>query len=52
MIKNDQIIFKSHLREIKKENNKKDQKSKLQYTILKWFTKQETKLLNFMMIIL
>ena len=50
--KNDQIIFKSNLSEIK-ETTKKDQKSKkTHYTILTCFTKQETRLLNFLMIIL
>ena len=51
--KNDQIKFKLVLGEIKKGNNKKDQKSKKTcYTILKCFTKQEMRLLNFMAIIL
>ena len=51
--KNDQIKFKSNLGEIKKGNNKKNQKSKkTRHTILKCFTKQKTRLSNFMMIIL
>ena len=51
--KNDQEIFKSHLGEIKKETTKQNQESnKMLYTIWKCFIKQETKLLNFMMIIL
>ena len=51
--KNDQIRFKSNLGEIKKETIKKDQKSKkTHYTILTCFTKQETRLLNFLMNIL
>ena len=51
--KNDQIRLKSSLGEIKKETTKKDQRSKkTHYTILTCFTKQETRLLNFMMIIL
>ena len=49
---NDQIDFKSSLGKIKKETTKKDQRSKkTQYTILTCFTKQETRLLNFLMII-
>ena len=46
--KNDQIKFKSNLGEIKRrKQQKKDQKSKKTcYTILKCFTKQETRLLN------
>ena len=52
-VKNNQMIFKSHLSEITKGSNKKYQKSKKTlYTILKCFTKQETSLLSFMMIIL
>ena len=48
---NDQIKFKSNLGEIKR--GPKNQKSeKTRYTILKCFTKQETRLVNFMMIIL
>ena len=46
-------IFKSHLGEIKKGNNNKNQKGKeTQYTILKYFTKQGKRLLIFLMIIL
>ena len=54
-VKNNQEKFKSYLREIKKGNKKhrsKTQKKKTICIILKCFTKQETKLLNFMMIIL
>ena len=51
--KNEQIRFKSNISKIKKEATKEDQKSKkTRYTILKCFTKHETRLLNFMMIIL
>ena len=50
-IKNNQEKFKSYLGEIKKENSKKKIKKTL-WTILKCFTKQESRLLNFMMIIL
>ena len=51
--KNDQIKFKSNLGKIKKGNNQKYQKiKKTCNTILKCFTKQKTRLLNFMMIIL
>ena len=51
--KNDQIIFKSYLGAIKKGNNKKRSKEqKTPYAILKCFTKQEMRLLNFMTIIL
>ena len=51
--KNDQKNFKLSLGEIKRGNSKKNQESKktLQ-TILKCFTKQEMRLLNFMMITL
>ena len=52
-VKNNQEKFKSYLVEIKKENKK--HRSKVQKTlcvILKCFTKQEMKLLNFLMIIL
>ena len=49
----DQINFKSSLGEIKKANNKKDQRSKkTHYTVLKCYIKQETRLLNFLMITL
>ena len=53
-VKSDQINFKSSLGKIKKRNNKKkDHRSKkAQYIILIYFTKQETRLLNFLMIIL
>ena len=53
-IKNNQEKFKSYLGEIKKENSKKKIKrsKKTLWTILKCFTKQESRLLNFMMIIL
>ena len=53
-VKNYQTIFKAHLDEIKKGNNKKiskEQRNAL-YTTLKCLTKQEMRLLNFMMIIL
>ena len=49
-VKNNQEKFKSYLGEIKKEKNQKRKKTLC--TILKRFTKQEAKLLNFMMIIL
>ena len=52
-VKNDQTIFKSHLGKIKKGNNKK--KSKEQKNALyniEMLYKQETRLLNFLMIIL
>ena len=49
-VKNYQEKFKSYLGEIKKEKNQKRKKTLC--TILKRFTKQEAKLLNFMMIIL
>ena len=52
-VKNNQEKFKTYLGEIKKGNKSIDQKSKkILCTTLKCFTKQETKLLNFMMIIL
>ena len=53
-IKNNQEKFKTYLGEIKEGNKKHrsgEQKKPL-YTTLKCFTKEETKLLNFMMIIL
>ena len=51
--KNDQIKFESNLGKIKKGNNKRNQKTKKTcHTILKWFTKQKTRLLNFMIIII
>ena len=53
-VKNNQEKFKSYLGEIKKGNKKyrsREQKKRL-CTILKCFTKQEAKLLNFMMIFL
>ena len=49
-IKSNQAKFKSYLGEIKKEKNQKSKKALC--TILKCFTKQDAKLLNFMMIIL
>ena len=49
-VKNSPDKLKSYLGEIKKEKKTKEQKTIC--TILKCFTKQETKLLNFMMIIL
>ena len=49
----EQINFKSSLAETKKGNNKKDQRSKKTHSaILTCFTKQETKLLSFLMIML
>ena len=52
-VKNNQEKFKTDLEEIKKETKKIDRKSKKTLcTILKRFTKQEMKLLNFQMIIL
>ena len=52
-VKNNQEKFKTYLGEIKKGNKSIDQKSKkILCTTLKCFTKQETKLLNFVMIIL
>ena len=51
--KNDQAEFKSNLNEIKKERKNIDQGSKKMHCIiLKSFTKQETGLLNSLMIIL
>ena len=51
--KNDQTKFKSNLGKIKKEAIKQYQKgNKKRHTILKCFTKQKTRLSNFMMIIL
>ena len=51
--KNGEIRLKSNLVEIKKRNNKKRSKEqKTHYTILTYFTKQETRLLNFLMNIL
>ena len=48
-VKNKQGKFKTYLGEIKKGNKKHDQKSKKTLcTILKCFTKQETKLLTLM----
>ena len=50
--KNDQAEFKSNLNEIKKETKNIDQKPKKTHCIiLKCFTKQGTKLLNFLIII-
>ena len=50
--KNNQEKFKIYLGEIRKGNNKRRSKEqKTPCTILKWSTKQETKLSNFMMII-
>ena len=52
-VKNNQEKFKSYLGEIKKGNkNHRSKVQKILCTILKCFTKQETKPLNFMMIIL
>ena len=53
-VKNNQEKLKSYLGEIKKGNKKHVSKvqKKTPCIILKCFTKQETKLLNFMMIIL
>ena len=52
-VKNNQEKFKTYLGEIKKERIKESQKSKKTLCIiLKCFIKQETRLLNFMMIIL
>ena len=52
-VKNNQEKFKTYLGEIKKERIKKSHKSKKTFcTILKCFIKQETRLSNFMMIIL
>ena len=50
-VKKDQIKFKLNLNEIKR-GPKKSKEQKTRYLILKCFTKQETRLLNFMMIIL
>ena len=53
MQKNNQEKFKTYLGDIKKGTKNIDQKNKKTLsTTLKCFTKQETKLLNFMMIIL
>ena len=51
-VKNNQEKFKSYLGEIKRGNKKKSSKEqkKTLCIILKCFTKQETKLLNFLMI--
>ena len=49
--KNNQMIFKSHLGEIKKGNNEK-RSNEQKNAILKCFTKQETRLLSYLMIIL
>ena len=53
-VKNNQAEFRSYLGETRRENKKKRSKEqkKTLCTILKCFTKQETGLLNFMMIIL
>ena len=53
-VKNNQKNFKSYLGEIKKKETKyiNQKNKKTLCAILKCFTKQETKLLNFMMIIL
>ena len=55
-VKNNQEMFKPNLSEIRKESKTtatKNQKSKkTQYKILKCFTNQETRLLNFLMILL
>ena len=52
-VKSNQVKFKSYLGEIKKGNKKhKSKEQKTLCTTLKCFTKQKTKLLNFMMIIL
>ena len=51
-VKNNQEKFKSYLGEIKRGSSKKRSKEqKMLCLILKCFVKQETKLLNFMMII-
>ena len=53
--KNDQVKFKFNLGEIRRRNSKKiskEQKKETLCTILKCFTKQETRLSNFWMIIL
>ena len=52
-VKSNQAKFKSNLSEVKKQHTKIEQKSKeTPCIILKCFTKQGTRLLNFMMIIL
>ena len=51
-VKNNQQKFKSYLGKIKKGNKSKEQKKHFVYTILKCSITQETKLLNFMMIII
>ena len=52
-VKNNQEKFKSYFREIKKWNkNHRSREQKNTLTILKCFTKQEPRLLNFMIIIL
>ena len=52
-VKTNQKKFRSYLGEIKKGNKKhRSKEQKTLCTILKCFTKRETKLLNFMMIIL
>ena len=52
-VKNNQEKFKTYLEEIKNGNKKhRSKEQKTLCTILKCFTKKETKLLNFMMIIL
>ena len=50
-VKNDQAIFKSNLGETKRENKKYQRSKRMLYTMLKCFIKQETRLLNFLMII-
>ena len=50
--KNDQTKFNLHLSEIKKKVVKNQKSKKTHYTILKCFTKQGKRLLNFLMIIL
>ena len=51
-VKSNQVKFKTYLGEIKKWKNINQKSKKALCTILKCFKKQETKLLNFMMIIL
>ena len=52
-VKSNQAKFKSNLSEVKKQHTKIEQKSKeTPCIILKCFTKQGTRLLNFMMVIL
>ena len=52
-VKNNQEKFKSYFGEIKKWNkNHRSREQKNTWTILKCFTKQEPRLLNFMIIIL